>query len=57
MEHRSKGKPLQTRPNSLRDPKERERILMQYGGIFKHSIKDFAEKVIRRTKARTNYSR
>lgn len=45
-----------TRRRSLKDPKERERILMQYGGVFKHNIPEFA-KMIKRVRPITNYSR
>ena len=38
------------------NPIERERVLMQYGGIFRHNIEDFA-KNIKRTKPTKNLSR
>ena len=39
------------------NPKERARILMQYGGIFPNHIKAFAEKVIPKHKKLVNHSR
>lgn len=48
---------IQTKRGSLHDPQERERILMMYGGIFKHNIKDFAETISKRGKPLKNYSR
>ena len=41
---------------SLNDPKEFNRLLMQYGGIFKDNIKDFAE-TLKVNKPIKNYSR
>jgi hypothetical protein len=40
---------------SLKDPKERERILMQYGGVFKNAIPEYA-KLIKRIRPVKNYS-
>lgn len=42
---------------SYNDPKERERLLMQYGGIFKNNIKEFGDVVVRKLKKQTNFSR
>lgn len=42
---------------NLTDPKEMERLLMQYGGIFKRNIKEFGEKVVKRHKKQVNFSR
>lgn len=40
------------------DPRERERLLMQYAGIFRHQIKEFGETLAKRTtKARKNDAR
>lgn len=36
---------------------EYERLLMQYQGIFKHNIEEFAEKVIKPQRKFKNYSR
>lgn len=36
---------------------EYERLLMQYQGIFRHNITEYAEKVIKPTINRKNYSR
>lgn len=42
---------------SLSDPVEKERILMQYGGIFKHQIHEFAKKIQKAHRKIPNYSR
>lgn len=42
---------------SMHDPKERERLLMQYAGIFKNSIKEYGEKFVKKHKKQVNYSR
>lgn len=48
----------QTKPNkTLNDPKEVERILMRYAGIFKKQIPMFAATVIKKNKPIKNYSR
>lgn len=36
---------------------ENERLLMQYQGVFKHHIAEFAEKVVRKAKPIKNLSR
>jgi hypothetical protein len=41
----------------LEDPEERERILRTYGGIFKHSIPEFAQKIIKNQRKQENYAR
>jgi len=41
----------------LRDPREKERLLKQYAGIFKNDIVGFAERVTRKAKKQTNHSR
>lgn len=43
--------------NNLNNPKERERILMQYGGIFKNNIREYAEVVIAKQAKQKNYAR
>lgn len=47
----------QTKRGSLYDPKERERLLMRYAGIFKNNISEYANKFIKRQKKLTNYSK
>jgi len=42
---------------NLRDPREKERLLKQYAGIFKNDIVGFAERVTRKAKKQTNHSR
>ena len=42
---------------TLKDPKEFNRILMQYGGVFKYNIKEYADKIIVKYKKQTNHSR
>ena len=49
---------LPTTPNKILDEKEKERILQQYMGIFKHQIKEFGEMKRKKTnKPQVNYSR
>jgi hypothetical protein len=45
------------RARTLSDPGESNRILMQYGGVFKNNIAEFAEKIASKAKAQKNYSR
>jgi len=45
------------RQGNLRDPREKERLLKQYAGIFKNDIVGFAERVTRKAKKQTNHSR
>jgi len=42
---------------NFNDPAERERVLMVYGGIFKHNIAEFAEKVAKNNKPERNLNR
>ena len=42
---------------NLRDPREKERLLKQYAGIFKNDIVGFTERVVRKAKKQTNHSR
>ena len=45
-------------PNKIFDEKEKERILQQYMGIFKHQTKEFGEiKKKQINKPQINYSR
>lgn len=39
------------------DPKEVERILMQYAGIFKRNIKEYGETIAKKHKKQINFSR
>ena len=55
MELNQEKKNNLTKPRSLNDPKEKERILMQYSGVFKKNIAEFG-KTISRTKPQKNYS-
>ncbi len=57
MEYQNKKPIKQFRQNNLSDPREWERILMQYGGIFKHQIKEFAKALPKIKKNIKNYSR
>lgn len=41
----------------LDDPKEWNRILMVYGGIFKNQIKQYGETIAKKHKPQKNYSR
>ena len=43
--------------NRLDDTREKERLLMQYGGIFKNNIKEYGEKIMKRHKRQINYAR
>ena len=45
------------RAKNYNDPKERERLLMQYAGIFKNSIKEYGETVMKKHKRQVNYAR
>lgn len=47
MEYRKNNQTTQTQHvrRNLNDPREFNRLLMQYGGIFKHNIKDFADTI------------
>ena len=42
---------------TLKDPKERERILMMYGGIFRHNIPEFAKTLAKKNRIIKNLSR
>lgn len=57
MQYQNKHQNNQIQPvKSLNDPREFNRILMQYGGIFKDNIQDFA-KTIKTKKHLKNFSR
>lgn len=57
MELNKNHNQTKTKQGNLYDPKERERLLTQYGGIFKKNISDFANTVIKKKKAQKNFSR
>lgn len=58
MELQNVPKLLPTQPNkTLMDTKEMNRILMQYGGIFKNNIIEYAERLAKVHKKKKNYSR
>ena len=42
---------------SFNDPVERDRVLMVYGGIFKHNIAEYAEKGVKKNSPEKNLSR
>lgn len=46
----------QIKRGNLNDPREFNRLLMQYGGIFKNNIKDFAQTIVK-VKKQKNFSR
>ena len=47
----------QIKQNNLKDPKEMERLLMQYGGIFKRNIPEYAKRVIKSQAKLKNFAR
>lgn len=57
MEFNKNQSNKQITQGNLKDPKEFNRILMQYGGVFKNNIRQYAETVIKRQSAKKNYSR
>lgn len=57
MEFNKNQSNRQTKQGNLKDPKEFDRILMQYGGVFKNNIRQYAETVVRRQAVKKNYSR
>lgn len=57
MEYRKENVNRRITQGNLYDRRERERILMQYGGIFKNNIKEYATKVIPKLKSRKNFAR
>lgn len=48
---------LPTEQGSLKDPKEWNRVLMQYGGVFKNNIKEYAEALPKMKKSIKNMAR
>jgi len=49
--------PTSTKPSRrLSDLHEKDRLLMQYAGIFKHNIKEFAATTPKKYKNRVNYA-
>lgn len=57
MEYQPPKKKPSVRQSNLSDEDEKERVLMQYAGIFKKNIKEFAETVIPRLKQKKNLSK
>lgn len=55
FQHNKENKPI--KQSNLYDPKERERLLMQYQGIFKRNIPEFAKKVIKSQAKLKNYAK
>lgn len=57
MEYNQNNQNQLTKPNKI-SPQEKERLLMQYAGIFRHNIKEYAEKYIGGTHSKKkNFSR
>lgn len=57
MDYQNKKQSKQIRQGNLKDPKEWNRILMQYGGIFKQNIREFAQELPKIKKIIKNYSK
>lgn len=57
MDYQDKHQPRRTQQGNLRDPKEWNRILMQYGGVFKDNIREYAEKLPKLKRNIKNLSR
>jgi hypothetical protein len=55
MEYKLKPKSPKIRAANFEQ--EKDLMLMKYQGIFKHNIKEYAEKVIPKLKNKTNYAR
>lgn len=51
------NKKKQTHRGNLSDPKEGERLLMQYAGIFKNQIRLYADTIIKKNKPVKNLAR
>lgn len=51
------NKKKQTHRGNLSDPKEAERLLMQYAGIFKNQIRLYADTIIKKNKPVKNLAR
>ena len=49
--------PISHIQSNLTDENEKERVLMQYAGIFKRNITEFASKVIPKLKKKKNLSK
>lgn len=57
MEYKRTSENKLTKRSNLYDERERNRILMQYGGIFKNNIREYATKVITKTKKQKNFAK
>lgn len=57
MESNKNNQQIKTKQGNLHDPKERNRLLMQYAGVFKNNITEYANTVIRKSKTQKNFSR
>lgn len=57
MEFNKNQSNKQIKQGNLKDPKEFNRILMQYSGVFKNNIRQYAETIIKKQAKQKNYSR
>lgn len=57
MESRNNQSKLPHKQGNLHDQKEWNRILMQYGGVFKNNIKEYAEALPKMKKNIKNLAR
>lgn len=57
MEYKRNTEQKVIKQNNLNDPREMNRILMQYGGIFKNNIREYSEVVITKQAKQKNYAR
>ncbi len=57
MDYQPPKPKAQVNQGNLSDEEERERILMQYAGIFPKAIKEFAETIIPKMKVKKNLSK
>lgn len=55
FQNNKENKPI--KQSNLHDPKEHERLLMQYQGIFKRAIPEYAKRVIKSQAKLKNYAR
>jgi hypothetical protein len=56
MEHQHQHENKSIKQNNLSDPKEVERLLMMYSGVFKRNIKEYSERVIKKNQVQKNWS-
>lgn len=57
MELQEQNQKKQIKQGSIYDPKERERLLMQYQGIFKNNIHQYSQRVIKKFRKQKNFAR